>query len=105
MGSMNETVDLEYKPLSHSSIALLLKLVDSNTLCNSALCNMTDTKETNFSDLHYLLLASDEFIPFLKKMLRSNMTYRKFVIMATDLSLIIGPVLKVSFSIINLNKQ
>eukprot|EP00091_Calanus_sinicus_P000214 TRINITY_DN10156_c0_g1_i1.p1 TRINITY_DN10156_c0_g1~~TRINITY_DN10156_c0_g1_i1.p1 ORF type:complete len:372 (-),score=82.83 TRINITY_DN10156_c0_g1_i1:959-2074(-) len=94
MGSMNETVDLDYKPLSHSSIALLLKLVDSNTLCNSALCNMADTKETNFSDLHYLLLASDEFSPFLKKMLRSNMTYRKFVIMATDLSLIIGPVLK-----------
>jgi len=94
MGSMNETVDLEYKPLSHSCIALLLKLVDSNTLCNSALCNMTDNKETNFSDLHYLLLANEEFLPFLKKMLRSNMTYRKFVIMATDLSLIIAPVLK-----------
>jgi len=94
MGSMNETVDLEYKPLSHSCIALLLKLVDSNTLCNSALCNLTDNKETNFSDLHYLLLANEEFLPFLKKMLRSNMTYRKFVIMATDLSLIIAPVLK-----------
>ena len=96
MGSMNETVDLNYKPLSHISIALLAKLVDSDTLCNSALCSMADTKETNFSDLHYILLSNEQFTPFLKKMLRSNIAYRKFVIMATDLSLVIGPVLKVN---------
>ena len=97
MGSLNESVDLEYKPLSHSSIALLVKLVDSDALCNSALCNMKDIQDTNFSDLHYLLLANEEFTPFLKKMLRSNITYRKFVVMATDLSLIVGPVLKVRY--------
>merc|ERR1712013_508149 len=91
-------VDPDYKPLSHSCIALLLKLVDSNALCNSALCHLIDNKEANFSDLHYLLLANNEFLPFLKKMLRSNMAYRKFVIMATDMSLLLGPVLKDLYS-------
>ena len=101
MSSLNESVDLNYKPLPDSSIALLMKLVEQNTSCNAVLCNMVDSKETNFSDLHYLLLTSDEFFPILKKMLRSNISYRKFVIMATDLSLIISPVLKVMKNVID----
>ena len=94
LGTWNETVDVNFKPLPEKSFNLLKELLETRVSCVTVLSNLLDVQDINFSDLHYILLGNLNFAYLLKAFLAINMTYRRFVITGTDLSLLLCPILK-----------
>ena len=91
---MNETVDVNFKPLSEKSFNLVKELLETRVSCVTVLSNLMDVEDIKFSDLHHLLCGRLESAYLLKALLAINMPYRQFVMTKTDLSLLICPVLK-----------
>ena len=94
MGSLTETVDVNFKPLSEKSFNLIKELLETRVSCVTALSNLEDGQDINFHELHTILLHSSQFAYLLKAFLAINVAYRKFVVPRTDLYGLLGPVLK-----------
>ena len=93
MGSLTETVDVKFKPLSEKSFNLIKELLETRVSCVTALSNLEDGQDINFHELHTILLHSSQFAYLLKAFLAINVAYRKFVVPGTDLYGLLGPVL------------
>ena len=96
MSSLSEKPDPSYRPLADVSLALLLFLTKRTALPNphrDVLARLGNTN-INVSDLHYTILANinnratDQLF---QRLLMENFFYRRFVIVATDLSKLVLP--------------
>merc|ERR1719341_2029207 len=94
LGTLNETVDTDFKPLSEKSFDLLKELLETRMSCVTVLSNLVDGQVVKFSDLHSLLLGNMTFSYLLKALLAINTQYRRFVLTGTDLSLLLSSILK-----------
>ena len=72
MGSLTETVDVKFKPLSEKSFNLIKELLETRVSCVTALSNLEDGQDINFHELHTILLHSSQFAYLLKAFLAIN---------------------------------
>lgn len=100
-GSLAEKPDPAYRPLATVSLALLLFLTkrnpDNTENNNREILARLTNNDVNLSDLHYTLLTemnyegSDQLF---QRLLVENFFYRRFVVVATDLSTLVLPLLE-----------
>ena len=91
---MNETVDVNFKPLSEKSYNLIKELLETRVSCVTVLSNLINGQDIKFSDLHTILLRKMTFSYLLKALIAINMSYRRFVMTGTDLSPLLSSILK-----------
>jgi hypothetical protein len=94
LGTLNETVDVNFKPLSEKSYNLIKELLETRVSCVTVLSNLIDGQDIKFSDLHTILLGNMTFSYLLKALMAINMSYRRFVMTGTDLSPLLSSILK-----------
>ena len=94
LGTLNETVDVNFKPLSEKSYNLIKELLETRVSCVTVLSNLINGQDIKFSDLHTILLGNMTFSYLLKALIAINMSYRRFVMTGTDLSPLLSSILK-----------